>query len=151
MMRNSANTTVVKKTHKVKNNVICDRKKRILFLSKTYEGSKHDKSIIDAEQWKLPKGIIVHEDSGFEGHNQKGVIIKRPEKKPKGRELTKRQKASNRAKASKRVTVEHSIGHVKIYRIVKDEIRIWKNEAKDTVMEICCALSNFKLFRKKPT
>jgi hypothetical protein len=125
--------------------VICDKQKRIVFLSKTYEGSKHDKAIIDEEGWKLPKGIIVHEDSGFQGHEQKGVIIKRPLKKPKGRELTKRQKDSNRAKARKRVKVEHSIGYVKIYRIVKDGIRIRKENAKDKIMELCCGLANFKL------
>jgi DDE superfamily endonuclease len=129
----------------VKNNVICDKSKRIIFLSKTYEGSKHDKSIIDAEEWKLPKGIVVHEDSGFEGHQQKGIIINRPMKKPKGRELTQKQKTANKRKASKRVLVEHSIGHIKIYRIVKDTIRLWKDNAKDVVMEICCGLSNWKI------
>lgn len=129
----------------MKNNVICDKSQRIIFLSKTYEGSKHDKSIIDAEEWKLPKGIVVHEDSGFEGHQQKGIIISRPMKKPKGRELTQKQKTANKRKASKRVLVEHSIGHVKIYRIVKDTIRLWKDNAKDVVMEICCGLSNWKI------
>ena len=125
--------------------MICDNRKRILFLSKTYEGSKHDKSIIDEEGWKLPKGIIVHEDSGFQGHQQKGVIIKRPLKKPRGRELTKKQKASNKAKARKRVKVEHSIGYVKIYRIVKDSIRIRKDNAKDKFIELCCRPANFEL------
>ena len=125
--------------------MICDKDKRILFLSKTYEGSKHDKSILDEQGWKLPKGIIVHEDSGFQGHEQKGVIIKRLLKKPRGRESTKRQKTSNRARASKRVKVEHCISYVKIYRIVKDCIRLRTNNAKDTIMELCCGLANFKL------
>ncbi|MGH2644592.1 MAG: transposase family protein, partial [Chitinophagaceae bacterium] len=129
----------------MKNDVICDKKQRILFLSKTYEGSKHDKAIIEEEKWKLPKGIIVHEDSGFEGHNPPGVTIKRPSKKPKGKELTRRQKKSNRMKASQRVLVEHSIGRVKVYRIVKDCIRIWKEDAKDLVMDICRGIANFKL------
>lgn len=132
----------------MKNNVICDKSRRIIFLSKTYEGSKHDKSIIDAEEWKLPKGIVVHEDSGFEGHQQKGIIINRPMKKPKGRELTQKQKKANKRKASKRVLVEHSIGQVKIYRIVKDTIRLRKDNAKDVVMEICCGLSNWKTKHK---
>ncbi len=102
-------------------------------------------AIIDEEGWKLPKGIVVHQDSGFEGYNPKGVVVKRPLKKPKDKELTRRQKTQNRAKARKRMVVEHSIGYVKIYRILKDCIRIRKNSAKDKVMEICCALANFKL------
>lgn len=118
-------------------------------MSKTCGGSKHDKAIVDEEGWKLPRGLVVHEDSGFQGHVQKGVVIRRPLKKPKGRELTKKQKAENRAKARRRVTVEHSIGYVKIYRIVKDRIRIRKNNARDTIMELCCGLANFKRYHKK--
>lgn len=129
--------------------MICDSRKRIVYLSRTCEGSKHDKAIVDEEGWKLPTGLVVHEDSGFQGHVQKGVVIHRPLKKPKGKELTKKQKSENRAKARKRVKVEHSIGYVKIYRIVKDRIRIRKNNARDTVMELCCGLANFKLHRRK--
>jgi hypothetical protein len=66
-----------------------------LSLSKTCAGSKYDKIIIDEEGRKLPKGIIVHEDSGFQGHEQNGVIIKRSKKKPKSMELTKRQKPAS--------------------------------------------------------
>ncbi len=76
---------MVKKTHKVKNNVVTAKNKRILFLSKMYAGSKHDKSILDEEGWSFPTGITVHEDSGFEGYAQKRVKIKRPVKKPKGK------------------------------------------------------------------
>jgi len=147
-MRHKRLITVVKKTHKVKNNVVVGGNGRILYLSKTYEGSVHDKAIIDEENWRFPKGIKVHEDSGFEGHNPVGVQIERPVKKPKGRELTTKQKRANSKKASKRVKVEHSIGRVKIYRILKDRIRIWKNNAKDLVMEIGCAIANFKIAYK---
>lgn len=147
-MRYSGRITAVKKTHKVKNNIIADGSQRILYLSGTYEGSMHDKAIIDEESWQLPSGITVHEDSGFEGHNPAGINISRPVKKPKGKELTEEQKKGNKQKASKRVIVEHCIGKVKIFRIVKDRIRIWKNEAKDIVMEICCGLHNFKIAYK---
>lgn len=129
----------------MKNNLICDNSKRVIFLSQTYEGSKHDKSIIDTEDWQLPKGIVVYEDSGFEGHFQKGVTIVRPVKKPKGKELTKKQKASNKVKSSKRVLIENAIGYVKIYRIVKDNIRLKKDNAKDLVMELCCGIANYKI------
>jgi hypothetical protein len=147
-MRRKKLITAVKKTHKVKNNVVVADNGRILYLSKTYEGSVHDKAIIDEENWQFPKGIIVYEDSGFEGHNPVGVQIERPVKKPKGGELTTEQKQANHKKASKRVKVEHSIGRIKIFRILKDRIRIWKNEAKDLAMEIGCAIANFKIAYK---
>ena len=129
--------------------MICDSGKRIVYLSRTCEGSKHDKAIVDEEGWRFPKGLVVHEDSGFQGHEQEGVVIRRPLKKPKGKELTKKQKAQNKAKARKRVKVEHSIGYVKIYRIVKDCIRLKGVGARDTIMELCCGLANFKLHCKK--
>jgi hypothetical protein len=144
-MKCSANIIAVKKTHKVKNNVITDAAQRVLYLSKTYAGSVHDKKILDEEEWIFPSGIRVYEDSGFEGHNPQDVNICRPVKKPKGKELTDEQKRTNREKSARRVIVEHSIGKIKIFRIVKDRIRIWKNDAKDLVMEICCGLHNFKI------
>jgi len=147
-MRHKKLITVVKKTHKVKNNVVVTDNGRVLYLSQTYEGSVHDKAIIDEEDWQFPEGITIHEDSGFEGHNPEGVQIERPVKKPKGGELTTEQKQANHKKASKRVKVEHCIGRVKIFRILKDRIRIWKNKARDLVMEIGCAIANFKIAYK---
>jgi hypothetical protein len=56
----------------------------------------------------------VHEDSGFEGHQQKGIMMNRPINKPGGKELNQKQKNTNKHKASKGVLVEHSVGHVEI-------------------------------------
>lgn len=117
-------------------------------MSNTYCGSVHDKKIIDEENWQFPQGIKVCEDLGFQGHQQIGVTIEIPTKKPKGKELTKEQREENKAKSSDRVKVEHTIGKVKVYRIVKDIVRLWKKsyfDIKDFLMEICCGLHNFKI------
>ena len=34
---------------------------------------------------------------------------------------------------------------VKRCRIVKDRIRLWKGGVRDLVMELCCALHNFRV------
>ena len=34
---------------------------------------------------------------------------------------------------------------VKRCRIVKDRIRLWKDGVRDLVMELCCALHNFRV------
>ncbi|MCP5100940.1 MAG: transposase family protein, partial [Chloroflexi bacterium] len=47
--------------------------------------------------------------------------------------------------SSVRIRVEHAIGGVKRYRIVKDKIRNWKRGFKDAVFETCCGLHNFRL------
>lgn len=124
------------------------RNGRVLFLSSTYEGSVHDKAIIDKEGWLFPGGIVLHQDSGFQGHAPQGVVVQMPQKKPRSKELTEEQKLSNKKKASVRVTIEHIIGRVKIYRILKDRIRMYKQGIKDLVMELGCALLNFKLSYK---
>jgi hypothetical protein len=52
-----------------------------------------------------------------------GTTLKTPHKKPKGGELTTRQKKSNHRLSSKRVSVEHGIGKMKIWRVAKDIYR----------------------------
>ena len=71
-----------------------------------------------------------------------------PFKKPKGKELTDEQKKTNQKISSKRVYVEHAIGRVKVYRIVKDCLRCHKFAIDDLVMQIACALINYKLSMK---
>lgn len=121
---------------------------RVVFLSGTYAGSKHDKTIVDEEGWIFPAGITLHQDLGFKGHTPWGVHVQMPERKPRTRELTDEQKSSNKQKASVRVKVEHAIGRVKIYRVLKDRIRMYKQGIKDLVMELGCGLNNFKLAYK---
>ncbi len=65
--------------------------------------------------------------------------------KPRGRELTDEQKHENRQISSFRVKVEHAIGRVKIFRIVKERFRCHKLFFNDLVFEIACGLHNFKL------
>ena len=60
-------------------------------------------------------------------------------------ELTPLEKATNRRIASIRICVEHAIGGVKRYRMVKDKIRLLKDGMRDTIMETCCGLHNFRL------
>jgi hypothetical protein len=111
---------------------------------KPYEGSVHDFTIVKEENWKFPQGISVYQDTGFQGHCPENVTIKQPTKKPKGKELTPEQKEYNTEVSKVRVKVEHTIGRVKIFRIVKETLRNWKQEFKDLVMQICCGLANFK-------
>jgi hypothetical protein len=48
-----------KKTHNIKNNLLCHAQKRILWLSLTYDGSVHDKKIADEQPLRLPAGITL--------------------------------------------------------------------------------------------
>jgi len=134
-----------KKQHTVKNILLTDPLCRISFLSRTCEGKKHDKRVADEADYDLPAGSSLLQDIGFQGFTLDGVIIIQPKKKPRGKELTAEEKEINRLISSIRIRIEHAIGGVKRYRIVKDRSRAWKNNFRDQVMETCCGLHNFRL------
>jgi hypothetical protein len=136
---------VVKKTHNVKNNLLCNVQKRILWLSKTFDGHVHDKKIADEQPLRFPAGITLWQDTGFLGHNPENVTVKMPTKKPKGKELTAEQKYENRKISSFRIIVEHAIGGAKRCRIVKERFRCYKFGFDDLVMLIACGLHNFRM------
>jgi hypothetical protein len=68
-----------------------------------------------------------------------------PTKKPRGRALTRAQKAAKRCIARRRVRIEHVNSRVKRCRIVHDTNRLRKTGVRDLVMEICGALHNFRV------
>jgi hypothetical protein len=115
------------------------------FLSATYEGKANDKIPAELEGYRLPPGSYLYQDMGFQGFVLADVTIIQPQKKPRGGELTPPEKATNRLIASIRIRIEHAIGGVKRYRIVKDRIRLLKDGIRDTIMETCCGLHNFRL------
>jgi hypothetical protein len=48
-----------KKRHSVTNNVISERKGKVVFLSDTYCGRVHDKAICDGEEYQFPDGSTL--------------------------------------------------------------------------------------------
>ena len=139
---------VVKKTHNVKNNLLCTPDLKIVWLSSTFDGHVHDKKICEYEPLNLPSGIRIWQDTGFQGHCPDGVTVRMPKKKPKGEDLSQEQKKENKRISSFRIKVEHAIGRVKIYRIVKERFRCYKFGFDDLVMLLACGLHNFKISQK---
>ncbi len=68
-----------------------------------------------------------------------------PIKKPHGEDLTLEQQRANQALHQRRLRIEHVNSSVKRCRIVKDRIRLWKAGVRDLVMELCCAMHNFRV------
>jgi hypothetical protein len=117
----------------------------ILFLSDTYGGRVHDKPIADVTPYPLPAGSGLLQALGFLAFTLPQVTILMPTKKPRGQELTWEQQVANHALHCRRLRIEHVNSSVKRCRIVKDRIRLWKEGVRDLVMEICCALHNFRV------
>ncbi len=134
-----------KKRHTVKNLLVVNAQSQIMFLTPTCEGKKHDKKVADEAHYRFPDGSTLYQDTGFQGFSLAGVTILQPQKKPRGQELTPEAKDANRLINKIRIRIEHAIGGVKRYRIVKDKIRNWKQGFRDKVMETCCGLHNFRL------
>jgi DDE superfamily endonuclease len=114
-------------------------------LSQTYAGKRHDKKLADEENSTYPEDICVYKDTGFQGYEPDGVHTFQPQKQPKGKELTPEQKEQNRLISSIRIVIAHIIAGIKRCRIVKDLFRNTKEKSDDLVMEIACALHNFRV------
>ena len=144
-MKNKKNITVEKKAHTVKNNILANSNCEVIFLTPTVEGKKHDKKIADESEYRLPKGSILLQDTGFQGFFIQDVLILQPAKKPKGKNLTLEQKVINRGISKIRIRVEHVISGIKRCRIIKDKCRNWVKGFTDLVMVIACGLHNLRL------
>jgi len=134
-----------KKQHTLKNNIVINAGCKIWFLTDTCEGKKHDKKVADEAGYTFPEGSTLYQDTGFQGYRPEGVVVMQPTKKPRGGQLTDAEKSINQAISSIRIRVEHAIGGVKRYRIVKDKLRLWKQGVRDRLMLIACGLHNFRL------
>jgi hypothetical protein len=144
-MRQKANFSGKKKRHTIKNNVVSDKRTRkIVVLSNTCEGKKHDKKIADEQEIHFPKGSKLWKDTGYQGYEPENVTLFQPTKKPKGKDLTAKQKEQNRQISSVRIRVEHSIGGVKVFAIVREVYRNMRVGFDDVVMETACGLHNLR-------
>lgn len=138
-----------KKAHTVKNNVITERGGKVVYLSGTCEGKRHDKKLADDERYRFPPGSKLLQDTGFQGYQPEGVTVIQPKKKPRGGELTADEKIVNRAISSLRVEVEHQIGGVKRCQIVVQKFRNRVENFVDEVMETACGLHNYRLTHRQ--
>ncbi len=137
--------SVVKKSHRLKNNLLCDDTQYIHYLSATENGHMHDKKIADQYPLLLPVGSVLRQDLGFIGHAPSGVLIEQPFKKPPKGSLSFSEQLYNQLFTPMRVVIEHANSGIKRLRIIKDVIRIHDAWFRDTVMVVACALHNFRV------
>src|SRR5262245_4073397 len=134
-----------KKDHTLKNVLLVNARLVILFLSDTHGGRVHDLRIAEATPYPLPAGSRLLQDLGFLSFTLPQVEILMPTKKPRGAELTLEQQRANQGLRQRRLRIEHVNSSVKRCRVVKDRMRLWKDGVRDLVMELCCALHNFRV------
>lgn len=98
--------------------MVASKKAKILAISKSHHGSRHDKKIYDRVRVLSPPGSVRVGDTAYIG-----TSVKTPHKKPKGKKLTPEQKQYNKALSSRRVVAEHAIGRMKRYQILAQRFR----------------------------
>ena len=139
-----------KKTHTVKNNLIIDQQSQILFLTSSYPGSIHDKTLADEAGHHYPDETVMIEDLGYQGYEPDNISVLIPHKKTKDSELTQQQKQDNTDISQIRVPVEHVMAGVKRLNIVKEKIRLRIQNARDQAMLIACGLHNLRTAARNP-
>ena len=140
-------------------NIVTSLDGLILWSGKTFKGATHDLAMlkqnkIDLGRWSkgmfkkdTPEGkrITVLADKGYIGLEKyyPGIKFVMPKKKPKGRELTAREKTRNKKISSKRIKVEHAIGVMKRWKVMKDS---YDGTIDDFELDfsICTGHANFK-------
>jgi len=111
-----------KKRHTLKTELIVTAAGRIIGISDSHPGSKHDLTV-RRQGPQLPRKSRLYADSAYQGYDREHPNLDFPYKKPKGGELNDEEKDYNRGLASFRVGVEHQIGRTKRFRIVSDRFR----------------------------
>lgn len=127
--------------------IVADEHKRIHYMSKTKSGRRHDKRIADKENifGKIPPGVTVWVDTGFQGVHKQHDNIMMPIKATKKNPLTLEQKANNRVVSGIRVISEHAISGFKRFKAAADTYRNRLPNFDDLLTEVSIGLWNFHL------
>ncbi|MGH7926700.1 MAG: transposase family protein [Candidatus Binatia bacterium] len=145
--RNKRQYSGKKKSHTRKNIIVADEKKRILVVSPTKPGRRHDKNLTDRMQLAehVPDDVGMWGDSGFQGLQDKHpnvLVAKRPRK---NRPLTVEEKRENQIISTFRIVAEHAIGGMKRYRVMTDTLRNKLGVFDDRIAVVTAGIWNYHL------
>lgn len=129
-----------------KNIVVSDEKRRILYLSPTKSGRRHDKKLGDKmELGSLPPEVCAWVDTGFVGLKKIHPNTQIPKKRSRDKPLSEDDKENNRLISSFRVTVEHAIAGMKRLRSTTDVYRNKRANFDDTLHLLAAGIWNYHL------
>jgi len=139
-----------KKRHTVKNQLLVSpRDKRILHISDTVEGKRHDKQVFE-DSWiytRLPKITKALGDSAYQGVHHPFLRLTVPQKKPPNKELSEEMKAQNKLISQIRVRVEHPISYLKHFNILSQVFRSQISKADLPFKTIACIYNFTRTYR----
>jgi DDE superfamily endonuclease len=145
-----------KKRHTVKNLIMTDHHRRVIYLSPMANGSMHDYTLFKQEfppDFSWFEKIQIWLDLGFYGAHTEythATQIYLPHKKPRKSKanpspvLSPEQKEDNKKLAQVRVKVEHAIGLTKSFHCLAHRVRNHLDSLLDTFMWLGAGLQNLK-------
>jgi hypothetical protein len=131
-------------------NVVATAGGRVVLLTPTVPGRRHDKAEADRARVRLTASTRLLGDSGFQGYKAGRARVCTPRKKPRERPLHWRHRQANRKLARERVAVEHTLASVKRLGILRQPLRAKRRTLADAVMLIGCALHNYRQDQSAP-
>ena len=136
-----------KKRHTRKNIIMNDDKKRILVVTPTKSDKTHDKRLTDKFEIfeHLPPGVTAWTDTGFQGVAHVHPNTMMPKKKPKGKELTEKEREENKIVAQIRILSENAIAGIKRYACVSHTYRNRRGILDDAFIFLSAGLWNYHL------
>lgn len=141
-----------KKRHAVKNQLLVHpRTKKILAVSDTVEGKRHDKRLLEDDPLflKIPPGATGVGDSAYQGVTEEHPFLKLviPKKKPPGGALTEEEKTVNTTISSVRVLVEHPIAWLKHFNVLNQRFRNRLDHVDLPIKTIACLYNFTRTYR----
>lgn len=127
--------------------VVSDEKKRIMILTPTKSGRRHDKRLFDKQIGKdiIPQEVTIWVDTGFQGLQHHHPNIQIPKKATKKQPLTEQEKEGNRLISGIRVLSEHAIAGIKRFNSTTDIYRNRLPNLDDTFNLLAAGLWNYHL------
>lgn len=107
------------------------------------KGRIHDFTLFKQCGLHLAEALEKYADSGYQGLDKLVSNAFTPIKKPKDRELTKEERAYNRALAKLRIRIEHVNRRCKIFRVTKEVYR-GKHRHIQKTWTVVSALVNYR-------
>ncbi len=103
--------------------MIADQKTKKIICTAFDKGRTHDFKLFKQSKTYMHQTIRCQADTGYQGIAKRHSNSETPKKKSKKKPLTKTEKQHNHLLASARVTIEHIIREVKIFRIIAEKYR----------------------------
>jgi IS5 family transposase len=107
------------------------------------KGRTHDLTLFKQCGLHLAQEVEKYADAGYQGVEKRVANAFTPIKKPQHRELTKQERAYNRALARLRIRIEHVNRRCKIFRVTK-EVSRGKHRHIHKTWTVVSALVNYR-------